>query len=227
MIYEKLLHGCIWQGNTILLSSEKEAKIMHKFLREAILDSHLYVTKAIGFAISAAEMRSQHDTYISRHNQMGDSYVEMMTNLQDKVFLNVKETELSMLLQPGACCVQNGTINCVHNTVKTLATSPYICRNLSKECILKLRLSTSCGYRDLAGNSKLLDEEYFPMYTYFNIADYVRVLPRQEGFNQIYLRFYHGFTVDDFRTILQNNYDLYTQHNVKRREEKWVQTFDL
>lgn len=227
MIFEKILHGCMWKGNTIIASSEEDAKVLHKFLREAILDSHLYVTKVIGFAIGAAETSNQSDTYISRHSQMGDSYVEMMVNLQDKVFINAPDSELALLLEPGAVYVKEGYVQSFRNQIRTLSTTPYICRNLSKECLLQLRLATSCGYRSIDTNSRLIDESYFPMYTYFNISDYVRVIPRREGLNYIGLSFYNGFTVEDFRTILENNYKLYQQHAMRKGEERWVQSFDL
>lgn len=227
MIFEKLLHGCVWNGNTIIAPSEEDAKVIHKFLREAVLDSHLYVTKVIGFAIGAADSRNQSDTYISRHTQMGDSYVEMMVNLQDKVFINAPDNELTLLLEPGEVYVKDGYVQSFHTQIRTLSTSPYICRNLSKECLLQLRLATSCGYRSIDANSHLIDESYFPMYTHFNISDYVRVIPKREGLNYITLSFYHGFTVEDFKTVLENNYKLYQQHAMRKGEEKWVQSFGL
>ena len=78
MILDDILDKYQWSPLGIITPDAVTARKVFKFLREAILDNHIYVTKAIGFKFdSNYTARSHTGTYIARHVQIGDSYAEV------------------------------------------------------------------------------------------------------------------------------------------------------
>lgn len=222
MILQNIINNYTWNPYGIQCADAHTAKIVHAFLREAILDRHVYTNKIIGFKIKAAATSRPHaGTYIARHKQLAESYPEILTMLLDKVFLNTFDDEISATLSQGPNTVNdvyfldsNGTI------VNALFTRPELCRVIEKNCVLQLKTAYDCGFRDMRQNSKKIGPEYFPCYTDFSIADYVKVLPIKPGDTLVPIRYYHGANPDMLKQIL-TNYMIYIQSGSVKRSEKW------
>lgn len=214
-----------WTPYGIQASSPSEAKVMHKFLREAVLDRHICLHKVIGFRIaSSVDLRVGIGTYIARHLQIGESYPQMIVNLQDKVFLNMPTDEAMCQIQCGVNTLENNRFSNSRDVVySVLYTDPIICRCLYDAAYLNVKLLYSSGYRSMQENSKLLEDTYFPCYTDYSLQEYVRVLPRTENNNLIPVRFYNGMTSQLFTQILSEWRTFISMGNLNKEEALWVQ----
>lgn len=208
----------------VIADSSEEALLIFRFLHEAIKDSHLYISKVIGFCISVPNSRPRTSTYIARHVEIADSYPEILRNLQDKIFLTT-EPRVSIPLSVGANTMDNTAVYKSRVPIQCRSVEKYICRSLRKPCTLNLMLSLSNGYSDMQYNSSLLGNKYFPAYTYFYIGDFVRVLPPVPNDNVVHLRYYHGFTGADLKYILDLNKALFDARNMKEETRKWMLNF--
>lgn len=220
MILDKLLEIPDF-GNVIPTDNPE---LIFCFLHEAILDSHLYLSKAIGFRISVPDTRAKSSTFIARHSEIADSYTEMMSHIQDKIFLTM-EQRVAVALVPGVNTLENSFFKKSRKHIECRYVDSYICRVLRKECTLKLVLALNNGYMDMKQCSAEVGVKYFPLYTYFNLGDFVRVLPPEPGEKAVRVRYYNGFTGEDFRKILQLNQDLYRTRNMKEDTRRWMSSF--
>lgn len=218
MILETLLKDVTWCDNGIRCNDNETGHKVFDFLYELILDSHLYVTKPIGFYIDSHSHNSKAGTYIARNTQIGESYPELMTHLQDKIVLNCTAPVIKADMTRGAVTtdVFSEEMLCMDN---------YLCRVLDGECKLVLKLSTACGYKTLKDTSKQLDPKFFPMNTYFNINDYVRIIPTVGDFRFVELRYYHGMTHKILYDMLQRYYDMLQSMYVSGEEKQWALSF--
>lgn len=228
-LLDDILNTYSWSPYGIMVSDETEARRVFKFMREAILDNHVYVNKVIGFRIeSGKSIRPHTGTYIARHVQVGDSYAEILVNLLDKVFIGTYATTLSAELSTG----ENKLPEVVfkdneHNPVKTLYVKPEICRVLDKECRITLKTSLTCGFGSIDENSHAVKSEYFPCYTDFSVSDFFRVLPMSEGDLLVPIRCYNGATMDDLKSILTMYTYVLKTGSLKEGEKEWVSSFML
>ena len=193
MILDKLS----WNPYGIVCPDSATAKKVHKFLREAILDSHVYITKVVGFSVSESNnAKTNSGNMIARHSNVGESYPEIMTNLSDKIFLDTQEDTYVMKLHQGLNTLNDNSFEgkLFDPTAKVLYSKPDICCCLSKETMFELKLKYDCGYSSMATNSALIDGEYFPCYTYFTLEPYVRILPMLPGATVVPVRYYNGCT---------------------------------
>lgn len=224
MIIEELLNDESWDTQ-IQCSTEDEALRMFRFLHEAIKDNKLYVTKVIGFRISETGASNKIKTYIARNINMSDSYTEIMRNLQDKLFFT-KESHVDVQLALGENTMTNTKFMKNRVSMSVLASNPYIARTSRKGVKLTLFLTTYNGFSSMEDNSKIVGEKYFPMYTYFSINDYVRILPPIPGDTTVRIRYYNGFRSGHLRSVLYNNNELYKSRDMKEETRKWLSSFD-
>lgn len=229
MIVDKILNELQWTPYGIQCPSTEIAWQVHKFLREAILDYHLYVTKIIGFRINSNNtFRSHAGTYIARHMQIGESYPELLVKMLDKVFLDIGTQDLTAMLHAGANTLPDTTFTNERNEiVKTLYTDPELCRVIEKDCMLQVKTLYSCGHNSMQQNSKQIGSEYFPCYTDFSVMDYFRVLPIQPNDTLVPIRSYNGATLDDLKTILIKYLLHINMSGIRKDELTWVQSFTL
>lgn len=220
MILETLIKDVTWSENGIHCNDETVGKKVYDFLYELILDSHLYVTKPIGFYIENSTNYARTGTYIARNAQIGESYPELMTNLQDKVFLRSTSPVVKAEMSCGRMTTDifNEEVLCISN---------YVCRVLDGNCKIVVKLATDCGYKTLKDTSKQLDSKFFPMNTYFNINDYVRIIPQVEQFRDIELRYYHGMTHKMLQEMLQRYMGMLNNMNVSEEERAWALSYTL
>lgn len=220
MILETLLKDATWNEKGVHCGDETVGKKVYDFLYELILDSHLYVTKPIGFYIENSTSYAKTGTYIARNSQVGESYPELMTNLQDKVFLHSTVPVIKADMSSGKI-----TTDVFKEDV--LCMSNYVCRVTDGTCKLVVKLATDCGYKTLKDTSKQLDSKFFPMNTYFNINDFVRILPKVDGFKDITLRYYHGMKPDMLYEMLQRYMGMINNMSISEEEKEWVSSFTL
>lgn len=223
MIVDTLLDEFAWDGNGVSCPNAERTYQMFKFLRELILDSHLFVTKAIGFSIKNKTVRNKVGTYIARNSQIGESNTELLDKLSDKLFLDTSDTDLSFPLSCGLVKVSDIT----SDEVKILCVNQEVCRVVTGNCTLNLKVQLNCGYKSIQKNSAELPPEYFPMFTYFNINDYVHILPMVKGSNRVNIRYYHGMNSTIFRGMVEKYRGLIKTSYISEEELKWVESFGL
>lgn len=220
MILETLIKDVAWSEKGIHCNDNEVGKKVYDFLYELILDSHLYVTKPIGFYIENSTSYSKTGTYIARNSQVGESYPELMTNLQDKVFLH------------STAPVVKADMSCGKMTTDifgedVLCVSNYVCRVLDGNCRIVVKLATDCGYKTLKETSKQLDSKFFPMNTYFNINDFVRVIPTVGDYRNVELRYYYGMSYKTLQEMLHRYLGMLNNMNVSEEERAWASSFTL
>jgi len=229
-LLDNIINNLNWTPYGIECNNPMTAKVVHKFLREAILDRHVYINKIIGFSIiSNSVFRNYKGMTIARHKQIGESYPEIMINLLDKVFINTSSDTLDTHLTTGMNTTLTNTFGDLRDyKAEVLYTKPDICRCLMKDAILRIQVQYDCGYRSMADNSKNLSDEFFPCYTDYSLADYFRVLPMSSP-NQtlVPIRYYNGATERQLKDIL-TQWNIYIQTNsLKKEEAEWVHSFEL
>ena len=95
MILETVLNKLEWTPYGIQCPDIMTAKIVHKFVREAVLDRHIYLNKVIGFTINTNNtFRPFAGTYIARHKQIGESYPEIMVVKSLHLMYNITDMPL-------------------------------------------------------------------------------------------------------------------------------------
>lgn len=225
----KLISELPWTPYGIQCPDSKTAHYVHKFLREAVLDRHIYTTKVAGFTIETNNtFRASTGDYITRHEQIGESYPELMVKLQDKLFLNAGKNQLDIILETGMNTVDNIKIDDgEHNrTIEILYVKPDICRCLKKETILRVSLLYDCGYKHMSETCKGLDSSFFPCNIDFGISAFYRVLPMQLNDTLVPIRYYNGATEAQFKDILKKWMIYCNTGNIKEEEELWLQSFE-
>lgn len=229
MVLDSIINKLQWTPYGIACTDTATTRIVHKFLREAILDRHIYVHKIIGFAVnSTKEFRPYSGVYIARHKQLGESYPEIMVNLQDKVFINTLGDSLDTVLVTGENNVIDQPFGDMRDyKAEVLYTNPYICRCLDKETIFRVRIQYDCGFKSMADNTKSLEDQFFPCYTDYSLSDYLRVLPMEPGATLVPIRYYHGITEAQFKDILTAWYVYVQTGSLKEEETLWMRSFML
>lgn len=226
MILQDILNRCTWNAHGIQCPGDMYPRTVHKFLREAVLDRHIYLTKAIGFTFhTQSNQRTITGNYISRNKNIGESYPEVMKNLQDKVFINVSTDDCIVLLEPGMNTMHNIEFTDNNVVLDCLYTNPDVCRCLNKNVMFKLKLLYDCGFRNMSQNSDNLSPEYYPCMTDYSLSPYVRILPMVELSNLIQIRYYNGMTPELFKDIL-SKWSIYIQTgSLKEGEIEWLRNF--
>lgn len=225
------LKQCMWTPDGVICPDEQTYRRVHRFLRELILDRHLYLNKAVGFKVySPVIMRRANDIEISRHENLAESYVEMSLHIQDKIFLDNKDNEFVVTVQQGEGTIDNSVFRSVANQlpVTVLHRDPHIARVIKQYCTITVRTSYFCGYIGVERNSKYLDSEYFPLYTDYSIQDYVRVLPPMptDGFT-VRIKYFSGMSSEQLQSLIEDYRLMYTSGKLKGSEKKWLSGFML
>lgn len=227
MIINYLLEQCKWTPYGIECPNVNVALKLHKFLREAILDRHLYVCKAVGFELrSPHKLRNHMGTYIARHQQIGESYPELMVNLSDKLFLSNISDVVRSVAKNGVNTVHD--LKLYHNRdieVPCLYTNETYCTAIDKDVLFNVHLAYDCGYRHSSVNSALLSDTFFPCCTDFYAGDFFKVLPPDFSSSTVRINYYHGATPDTLRMLFSYWRDAYNTNSIRKEEMEWLQSF--
>ena len=89
---DEIINAIVTQGSDdIQTNSPTEFRRFNRFLRQAILDRHICVTKAIGVSFTnhtPSMKRAAHMVALEGYETVGESYPELMLKMQDKLFLD-------------------------------------------------------------------------------------------------------------------------------------------
>lgn len=229
MVLSAIVNDLTWTPYGIECNNPDTAHLVHKFLREAVLDRHICVNKVIGFAVKTNNtFRPYSGVSIARHKQIGESYPEVMINLLDKVFLNTTKDYLDTMLVAGMNNVVDQPFGDLRDySAETLYVNPKICRCLMKETVFRVRIQYDSGYRSMQENSKCLSDEFFPCYTDYSVASFFRIPPMQKGSTLVSIRYYNGATEGHFKDIL-SAWLVYSQSgSLKKEDALWLRSFAL
>lgn len=217
-----------WDASGIQCYSYEEAWIVHKFMREAIMDRHVYLSKVSSFSITSAfKFAKPGIKSIARHPQIGESYIEIMKNLQDKIFFTNAKS-LSIELACGVNNISNVVVKDTgSNSVVNLHVTDEICRCLTQTATLKIRLFYGCGYRDMAVNSEGLTAGYFPCIQDYNLQPYVRVCPLPKGTTKVPMRYYNGLSPALLKLSIFTKWQgIVKARDITEEELKWLSGFE-
>lgn len=224
MLLNDILSGGVeWTPQGIQCSTEAGTMKVFKFIREAVLDRHIYISKAVGARFTNdihGKASTDGKIHIEGHYNCGESYPELMVHLNDKIYLVEPSMEtLNFTCRPG---VVNITDVMVASGV--LYLDPYLLRVLTNVMTLEVTIRYGCGFSSMSKNSRI-KSDMFPFYTDYSLAEYVRVLPTMPGEKFIKMKFLNGMTVDKFLNILKRWSKAVDARDVSKEELIWLQSF--
>ncbi len=226
MFLDNLLTSAVqWTPQGIQCPNEAIAMKAFKFMREAVLDRHISISKAVG-ARFTNDIHGRASTdgkmHIEGHYNCGESYPELMVNLSDKIYLGDPGVEkVTYLCNPGIV-----TVNDIREEIKTLCLKPYVLRTLSNIMTLEVIVRYGSGFSSMSQNSHITNE-MFPFYTDYSLAEFVRVLPMMPGETFIKMKFLKGMTLHDFLLILNRWNNAVKARDIDKEELIWLQSFGL
>lgn len=202
MLIHKILNELKVTDRGIMCRSEQERKLVHKFIREAVMDRRIPVYKVTGVAITSLTAKSVYTaSQIARNKQIGESYVELAVNMLDKTFIVTNNDTLTADLHVGENSLPKVQFKAYNKEAKCFYTNPKLCRVIDGNVGMKIAIERSTGYKSMAQNSETLKSGFFPCNTDFSINDFVRVLPVVDGI-YVPIKFFNGFDVDMFNALL-------------------------
>lgn len=242
MLLDEIINAIVTQGSDdIQTNSPTEFRRFNRFLRQAILDRHICVTKAIGVSFTnhtPSMKRAAHLVALEGYETVGESYPELMLKMHDKLFLdfttplgNIGVVPLQVVPKLGENTVpdlsfKKSLMESNSSAVKVLYTNPYVMNLLATPLVMVIHTYYSSGYLDMSKTSRIMEDKIFPFNTDFSLQDYVRILPPRPGDTAIKLRFFNGMTRNYFIAIL-SRWKQYLETNNCRREEKlWLQQLE-
>lgn len=231
---KEILHPLISEGiylnNEIRFPSVDKAMKAHKFLREAILEREVPITKAIGVEFVLDPSSTSGKEPLSReasiplegYSKCGESYPELMVNLQDKVWLTSRYIDyfLGHAEESSDCRMNAPTLEMqVHNHSLYQDKSMPVClmlkdkvfRNMYNDRLaIKIHVAYGRGLVSLSRNSrrlmslvpKIASREAFPFQTDYSLAPFIRVLPVRQYTESVPIMCLHGMTGELFRGVL-------------------------
>lgn len=226
----------VWDDNGIHCKDAEQYRLFHRFLREAVLDRHIPHYKAIGVSFMNVDKpikRLRSLVNIEGNDSIGESYPELMLNLQDKVFISEVPTSKEVTVLN--CAVNTGSnrlpgvpfVNASNAIMQehVLYTRPDICVVMSDAAVLQVHCYYSCGYLDMSRTSRLVSKTVFPFYVDYSLQDFVRVLPppRDGAETTVRVRFFNGMTRDIFITILRQWEESLKFIDFGTEEKLWLQ----
>ena len=218
-----------WNEAGIICRDAETTKRLHKFLREAVLDRHIYLNKAVCFRFMSTEADKRSDiTNIARDRAIGDSYFQMILNIKDLIVLNTEVKSVKFNLHKGENFTTDSQFYESRTPYDVIYTNPYLCRCLRGEVILELKLQYDCGYAPIEKNSGLVTgrSNYFPCFTDYSLQEYVRILPMDPAGDArtIPIRYYNGFTKEQFQTLLKSWLAI-AKRDKREEEQKWLEKY--
>ena len=222
-----LFTECRWDNNSVTCPNEETTRRVFQFLRQAILDKHVYIHKAYCFQLRGDAIDAK-ETISYRDKNFGDSYIEILKNLADKVFIKPGREYTRMYLSAGEnTLLNNNFVDEDSKPVECLYTNPYIITSFPQNAYIEVKCIYNCGYRSIEYNSTISEDLYFPSYTDHSLQEFVRVIPSISG-HRIQLRYYNGMTPSMFVKVLHDYFVYCESENnlsfIRKDELKWIQS---
>ena len=197
--------------------------IAYKFIQEAIYDGHLPVNRIIGFyATTGTAPRSARGArIIERDQNCAEDNFTIAAHLSKVLILDydAKSPVLHTSAVKGELTVDNLEWTSSARKLRVLSSHPYIMRALGTAAIDAI-FTTGTGYISADENfetimkvltkrsgekkRKVSRTRYFPVFSYHNIIDFVKVLPFM---GEIRLRYEHGFTDADLVLLFEKLFE--------------------
>ena len=201
--------------------NEEEKYLLYQFVLQAILDAHLPVAKAIGFSLNASK-KLYKQSAIKRCSLCLENMVEIASNLDDKIFLNVQNNRVISGEITGKLTADMKVFTSNTKPVDILYIEPDIMTTI-KPLSIDIYVDVDCGYNQMSINSlKIGKNNFFPMNTYHTVMDYVRVLPYN---GEIRYKLLNGMKPDMLKTLFIYLLGLYSGNDMRKEEREWVSSF--
>lgn len=195
----------------------------YKFIQEAIYDGHLPVNRIIGFyaATGTAPRSARGARIIERDQNCAEDNFTIAAHLSKVLILDydAKSPVIHTSAIKGELTVSNVDWTSSTRKLRVLSSHPYIMRALGPAAIDAI-FATGTGYvsadenfetiiKVLAKRSgekkrKVSRTRYFPIFSYHNIIDFVKVLPFT---GEIRLRYEHGFEDSDLVLLFEKLFE--------------------
>ena len=242
MLLDEIINALTTQNSDdIQTNSPTEFRRFNRFLRQAILDRHICITKAIGVSFTChtpTMKRAAHTVALEGYETVGESYPELMLNMQDKIFLDFTTSIAStgvVALQAVPKLGENylptlmfkkSLMEADTSAVRVLHTNPYVMNLLATPLVMVVHTYYASGYLDMSKTSRIMDDKVFPFNTDFSLQDYVRILPPRPGDTAIKLRYYNGMNRNYFIAILKRWRQYIETNNCRKEERLWMQQLE-
>jgi hypothetical protein len=220
-ILEYIFNNCEFTETGLVTPDDADKQTIHRFLRESILDAHLPVVKAVGFSLNASSTLHR-QVATERCSYCLENMIEISSNLDDLVFLEVYNTRVTSDFELGEVSLPNSVLTSNAKPIHVLYTNPHLLTNI-KPLKLEIFVTENTGYKTMKDNSKIMGKnKYFPMNTYHNIISYVKILP----FNgDIRYRLTNGMTLEALKSLYVNYYAKYIGKQLGKEEIGWASVF--
>lgn len=228
MLFDVLFSQVEWTPYGLQCQDAETAKKLHSFLREAILDRHVYVSKIISFTFDISNpINAGSNRSVGRNINVGESFTDIIINLQDKVFIQTNATSARIDLEAKENTLLNAKFKDRSGDLNVLYTDPKVCRLVNGTGAMHVALAYDHGFRTMDKNSDDKPKSHFPCYTDFSIADYFRIPPMDKGSTLVPIRYYHNANSDALRSILYKWLVPDNRSNLEDEEKVWLQHYAL
>lgn len=227
MLSDILMSQVQWTPYGIVCRDSEQAKMLHKFLREAILDRHVYISKAVSFTFDISNpVNAESNKSIGRNANIGESFPDIINNLSDKVFYktNAKHAKIDLFAKNNTMS-DSRFMNRIEE-LEVLYINPNICRLIAGTGALHINIDYNCGFSSMSDNSATKPKSHFPCYTDFSIAEYFRIPPMEKGASLVPIRYYYNATPDVLQSILIKWLLPENRDQIKEEEKLWLQRYD-
>lgn len=173
----------------------------YRFILEAIYDGHLPVTRVIGYHLTTSKKAPsvKDSRLIDRDRNCIDDRLTIASNISKLLVMNYTVPRMHSMVSSGELKPSTAQFLFSQKEIPVLSPQDYILTAVN-EVKAEFVLSTATGYQDANANfARLMQSKavvsktrYFPLFSYHNISDFIRVLP-PEG-RTIKLRYLYGMT---------------------------------
>ena len=201
--------------------SEEDKKQLFRFVHRAILDAHLPVMKAKGFALNTSKkLYSQSAT--KRCSYCLENMVEIASNLDDKIFFNVTNKHVISDQITGVVSADMSIFTSNEKPAEIMYVYKDIMTTI-KPLGIDIYVDTDTGYKTMQENSACIGKsKYFPINSYHTIVDYVKVLPYN---GEVRYRLHNGMTPERLRNMFLNYLTIFLAGQLGGEESAWVSSF--
>lgn len=214
---------CTFTNTGLEVPGDINPLILHRFMRQSILDAHLPIIKPIGFALNASK-KLHKQSATERCSYCLENMIEIASNLDNIVFLDVSNNRVISEQGVGEISVDKPIFFSNTRPVRTLYTQPHVMTTI-KPLSIEIFVTENTGYKTMKDNSKIMTKDkFFPLNSYHHIIEFVRILP----FNgKIQYKLLNGMTPEELRALYLNYAVKYASKLLSKEELQWVSSFDL
>lgn len=209
----------------VLAPSKYDPWTAYRFILEAIYDGHLPITRIIGYHVTTSNSArtARSSRIVERDQNCADDRLTIASNLTNILFVDYTKPKAHVEEHTGVMRVSEIEFTYSRKPIPVLTTQDYMLTSLAGVS-MDLTLSTSTGYKDANENyTKIMSSKiavsrtrYFPLFSYHNIIDFVKVLPFTG--KDIILRYEYGMT-DAYLT------EIFEQLFIMKLDNNWCSKY--